>query len=352
MDRRTSEVARRRLAWGGRTLMVIGVVALMIGLLMFPLSGAPGFVGRANAAGGGGGTTAGIPVVNATVNLTDAPSFDPSYLTVAAPSSLHLTLVNQGQIAHSFTLVNRPNFVLNRSWDPVALDAYFTANGSQVNVTLSGGNQTTVVLNFTGEQTGFSYEFVSQVPYQFQAGMLGFLNLTGAPSGPGLVANVSASATQLAWLPDAIGINTSAFPVVVDMAISNDGSNGHTFYLEGQPNYTLDPGNFSQYFAAHPPLVGMNVPTNPGQVEWANFTIQHPGVYEYICTVPGHFLAGMFGFLYVGVPVPAAPVAPSTAIVSVWVLYGGASLLGIGALLAVAALLVGRFPRSPPSAGH
>jgi hypothetical protein len=61
----------------------------------------------------------------------------------------------------------------------------------------------------------------------------------------------------------------------------------------------------------------------------------------------------MNGFLYVGVPLPAPVLPPSTAIVSVWVLYSGGGLLGLGGLLAGAGLLVGRFPRSPPpSGGH
>ncbi|HTT26673.1 MAG TPA: hypothetical protein VMH90_06925, partial [Thermoplasmata archaeon] len=117
--------------------------------------------------------------------------------------------------------------------------------------------------------------------------------------------------------------------------------------------YTLLPGNFTQYFQAHPPAASVDVPTQPGAFVWANFTLKSPGTYEFICNVPGHFTAGMFGFLYVGVPLPPPVIPPSTAIVSVWILYSGGGLLGVGGILAAAGLLVGRFPRSPPpSGGH
>jgi uncharacterized cupredoxin-like copper-binding protein len=342
---------RRRLLRYGRTLLAIGLVASMVGLLLHPATAPPMVQVRVDASGGGGGGGGGVPIVNVTVNLTDRPSFDPKYVTVVAPAKVNVTLVNTGEYNHSFTLATRPNFLLNSSWTPTELNAYFHVNGSQVNVSVAGGARSSVSFSLTSAQSGFSYEVVSQVAYQFQAGMFGFLNVTGASAGAGMVAAVNASATALAWLPNEIGVNTTSFPLTIDMQIWNAGSNTHTFWLEGQPNYTLLPGNFTQYFQSHPPAASVNVPNTAGTFVWANFTLKGPGVYEFVCNVPGHFSGGMFGFLYVGVPLPTPAVPPSVDIVSPWILYTGGGLLGLGGVLAAAGLLVGRFPRSPPSAG-
>jgi hypothetical protein len=80
---------------------------------------------------------------------------------------------------------------------------------------------------------------------------------------------------------------------------------------------------------------------------WGNFTVKAACVYQYICTISGHFANGMTGDLYVGVPPPPPVPAPSTAIVDTWVLVGSGVLLGIGVLVAVVAAYVGRFPKAP-----
>jgi uncharacterized cupredoxin-like copper-binding protein len=349
MDRGTSRAGRgRHLRRLSRVAFALGVVLLFAGWLAHPGTPVPTVLGRAYAAASGGGGHTGSAVVNLTLNLTDAPSYTPADLLAPAGDTINLTLVNQGEIVHTFTLSNNANLVLNRSWTPGDLNSYLIKNGSQVNVSVAPGATVHTNVSSQSSQAGDSYEFFSAEPYQFQAGMFGFLNFTGAPTGPGVVANISTAATELAFVPDAVEINTSSFPVAIDLQISNLGSNSHTWWLEAQPNYSLNPGNFTDYFNAHPPLADVNVPTSPGAVVWANFTILHPGVYEYICTIPGHFSSGMNGSLYVGVPapIPAAPL--STAIVMPWVLYGGFGLLGVGAVLAGAALLVGR---SPPPTG-
>jgi len=119
-----------------------------------------------------------------------------------------------------------------------------------------------------------------------------------------------------------------------------------------QADVNLTPGNFSSYFSVHAPLASVTVPTTPGQVIWANFTIPKAGVYQFVCEIPGHFAAGMVGYLYVGVAPPAVAPPPSTAIVEPILLLGGGALLGIGAFLALSASLVGRFPPRAPSGHH
>jgi hypothetical protein len=134
--------------------------------------------------------------------------------------------------------------------------------------------------------------------------------------------------------------------------VTNTGALGHTFTVSPLSNFTLSPANFTATFQTNPPLVSAPVPGGAGGTVWANFTVRAPGIYQYICTVTGHFANGMTGFLYVDVPVPPPPVAPSTAIVDTWVLIGSAVLLGVGALLAVVASYAGRFPGSKSGRDH
>jgi hypothetical protein len=131
--------------------------------------------------------------------------------------------------------------------------------------------------------------------------------------------------------------------------VTNTGSLGHTFTVSPLANYTLSPANFTTTFATNAPLVNAPIPSGAGSSAWANFTIRGPGVYQYVCTISGHFANGMTGFLYVNIPPPAPPVAPSTAVVDTWILAGSAILLGVGVVVAVVASYSGRFPSKPSS---
>jgi uncharacterized cupredoxin-like copper-binding protein len=284
----------------------------------------------------------------AQLNLTDQPRFDPRSLSANASATLAVHLTNVGQTVHTFTLAKQPGVVLNVSWSPAQLDAYFAGNGSLANVSVAGGGSAWANVTFNASAGGDSFEFVSLIPYQFQAGMWGFVNVTS--SGPGvLLQDNTTDAYQ--FVPAALSVTPTHYPVVLNVLVTNQGSLGHTFTVSGLSNYTLSPANFTQTFATNPPLVNAPVPGGAGSTVWANLTIKGPGVYQYICTVTGHFANGMTGFLYVGEPVPAPPVAPSTALVDTWVLVGSASLLGIGVILAVVAAYTGRFP-SRRGSGH
>lgn len=278
------------------------------------------------------------------VNLTDAPSYLPRYLNATASGAVNLSvhLYNLGLLPHTFTVTNQSGVVLNRSWSPQRLDAYFATNGSLANVNLSAGGSAWA--NFTlGASTAFrSFEFVSTIPYQFQSGMWGFLNLT--PAGPTLALSENTT-NNLQFVPSILsGGPTVHGAATFHVLVTNLGDLSHTFTVSSQVNITLtSTGNFSKF----PPLVNQSIPASTGGSAWANFTVPGIGVYEYACTVPGHFAGGMYGFLYVGVPVPVPPSAPSTAIVEVPILVGSAVLLGIGVALAFGSAYTGRFPKRP-----
>jgi uncharacterized cupredoxin-like copper-binding protein len=283
------------------------------------------------------------------INMTDTPRFTPAYNTVSAGTNATFHLVNEGAYNHSFTLLKQSGVVLNTSWTPGEVNAYLAANGSLANVTVAGGGQANVTVEF-GPETGFdSFEFISAIPYQFQAGMYGFVNVSSTQ--PGLMAQENTTDAP-AFVPDEIAVSTANLPFNLDVLVTNLGGFAHTFTVASQSNVTLSPANFTTYFQQHAPLVSVPIPAGAGSTAWANFTVPARGVYQYICEIPGHFASGMTGYLYVDVP-PPPPVPPlSTAVVQAWILVGSAVLLGIGILLSVAAAYVGRFPATPPSHGE
>ncbi|HKV89691.1 MAG TPA: plastocyanin/azurin family copper-binding protein [Thermoplasmata archaeon] len=337
--RRPASGARRRVP---SVLIALGVLLLLAGLLGPPALPAPVAQERAFATGGGGGGSAEVR----TVNLTDAPSFTPNALTASSGDALALHLVNSGSYAHTFTLSKVANFSLNRSWTPTELDAWFAANGSFANVSLNGN--ASLWANFTLPSTADgSYEFASLVAYQFQAGMFGYLNVTSGSAAGGVSLTEHTASAGLRFDPAVLVANATAFPVTVSVAVSNLGSAAHTWTLVAQPEVNVTSGSFVSYFQSHPPAASVNVPSTPGQVVYANFTIAQKGVYQYICEIPGHLAAGMEGYLYIGVPAPASVAPPSTDVVQPWLLVGGGAILGVGVVLALAASLVGRIP--PPA---
>lgn len=285
------------------------------------------------------------------VNMTDAPAFVPKTIGVSAGATVTFALSNQGNLSHSFTLARQPNVTLDPSWSPQQLDHYFATNGSLANTTLAGGQSASVSVNFTGDDSAGTFEFVSVVPYQFQAGMYGFVTVSPSPGGN---ATTSDNTTDsLTFVPQSIYVGTTSgmhFPIFVHVQVFNLGSLLHTFTLAPQSNVTITIANYTSYFAAHAPLANVTVPSGSGNFVWANFTMKGPGVYMYICEQPGHFANGMEGFLYVDVPLPAV-VTPVTGILYIWVLGVAAAIVAIGLTLAVIASYSGRFPPKPGEPG-
>jgi uncharacterized cupredoxin-like copper-binding protein len=340
-----TDVRARRLSRPLRAALPWLLAALLLGTVGLPTAAAIGelpvapMVGYAHPESGN---------ASQAVNLTDQPAFTPRSVTASAGATLSLHLVNRGNFTHTFTVSKVPNIVLNTSWAPSQLDSFFAANGSLANVSVAPKGSAYANVTFNSTVGGDSFEFVSLVPYQFQAGMWGFVNLSASGPGTLLFENTTDS---YQFVPAVLAAAPTHYPQILDVLVTNTGSLSHTFTVSSLNNYTLSPANFTQTFATNAPLVSQPINSGAGSTAWANFTIRAPGVYQYICTIPGHFANGMTGFLYVGVPVPPPPVAPSTAIVDTWVLAGSAFLLGIGVLIAVIASYTGRFP-STKSGGH
>lgn len=282
------------------------------------------------------------------VNLTDAPSYAPQYLNVPSNSTVDLHLRNLGGYDHTFTLCNASGARLASNATPSEVYSFFKTNGARANLSLAPGASAWSNLSFNASSAYDSFEFASVVPYQFQAGMWGILNITS--TGPGLMVQENTTDAP-GFQPSVLSASPTHYPAAIDVLVTNLGSLGHTFTVVPQWNVTLTVGNYSTYFTTHTPLVSQPIPSGTGMAAWANFTVPARGVYMYLCLVPGHFASGMDGALYVGIPVPPAPAAPSTAIVDTWILVGSAVLFGIGLVLAAVASYSGRFPKAPRSHG-
>lgn len=291
------------------------------------------------------------PLTSSTVTLdmTDQPRYSPAFLSVAAGTNVTFHLVNVGAYTHTFTLLAHPGVVLNTSWTPTQVDQYVAQNGSLANVSVPASSAANATVTFN-RTTGFdSFEFLSLVPYQFQAGMSGFVNITS--TAPGLT-DFDNTTDSYSFVPDELEASVTHYPFNLDVLVTNTGNLGHTFTVVAQSNYSLSPANFTSYFQAHPPLVSATIPGGAGSSAWANFTVPGPGVYQYICEVPGHFASGMTGELYVGVTPPPPPAAPSTAVIQGWILVGSGVLLGVGIALAAVTAYMGRFPPPKEESHH
>ncbi len=321
-------------------LLLAAALLLAVGLpLAAPIARANRVVpaiefGRSVAAGPSGGI-----VFN--VTATDAPAFAPAQLSGAvAGETVTVRLYNNGSYAHSFTLARQANVVLNTSWSPAALDGYFAQNGSFLNLTVAPGGSVNGSFVLPANASGGSFEFVSLVPYQFQSGMHGTLVVgAGAPS----VTLTDQALASLAFEPNILVANATGYPETLGIQVTDVGALIHTWTLSALANVQITPSNFTTFFAQHPPVVNLQI-LNPGATYNATFLLDGPGVYEFICEEPGHFQAGMFGFLYVGVAPPAVAAPLSTAIVQADVLLLAGILVLFSVVLALSATFMGRFP--------
>ena len=283
------------------------------------------------------------PDANVTLALqVNDSTFSPRFLSEPPATNLSIHITNVGHQVHSFVLSNDSGLRFSGT-TPSQLNASVNAHPLSANVTVAPG--TSAWANFSILPTeGFdSFEFISQVPYQFQGGLWGLLNITSTAPGTTLYDNTT---NALSFQPSILADNASHYPSNVNVFVANLGDLGHTFTIAPQPNVTVTTVG---YFHSHAPLANQTIPSTAGKGAWANFTVPAPGIYEFVCTVAGHFTGGMFGFLYAGVPPPPPPPPLPTGVVDLWVLAGSVALLGIGGLLVVVAGFGGRFAGSPPA---
>jgi hypothetical protein len=151
----------------------------------------------------------------------------------------------------------------------------------------------------------------------------------------------------LAFSPDAVptsGQSLISPGEAVTIDITNLGTIPHTFTLSSLVNYTLPySGNTNltgTFLVSHPPYYSINISGTQGSVTVASFTAPTGiGSYQWFCTEPGHFAAGMEGFLGVGITVGPPPPPPSIG-TPVFIIAG--VVVGLVILAIVLGFVVGK----------
>ena len=191
-------------------------------------------------------------------------------------------------------------FAYNIVLIPVAMGVLFPVFGISLSPALAAGamalSSVTVVANSLRLR---SYDARPATPHRIgrggllvrlrQAWFLGAVALPGSPS-PGAswlrTASIDARATPLAVTARDVRFTPADLRVVASqtavLTFRNDDPVFHDWEVEGLAN--VDAG------------------ARPGQTRKIRFTIDQPGTYRILCTVPGHAEAGMVGTLVVEQP--------------------------------------------------
>ncbi|MGD0257299.1 MAG: cupredoxin domain-containing protein [Thermoplasmata archaeon] len=153
---------------------------------------------------------------------------------------------------------------------------------------------------------------------------------------------ITASA-GFAFNPSGFGNQATNTSIVVTFT---DGDNqAHTFTIASRQGWVI-PTSYTEdqlttFFTQYPPL--FNVQANASSQIVANFTSPAKGWYEFVCTEPGHFQSGMYGFIAFGEVLPsnltvsAAPDGPGTA---VFIIVG--TIVALTVIAIVLGFVVGR----------
>lgn len=267
---------------------------------------------------------------NLTVNMT-SQTYDPQDIAVQVGENLTLTIRNNDTQSHTFTVYSQANTTIPRNDTPAELSALFAQPGSSlVNLSLAPGANATWNVTFP---TAVSYEVVSLVPYQFQAGYYGYINATV----PVKVTQFNVSAfDSLTFVPNTLSAPTGS---TVDFSVTEEG-HGHTFTLDGCSNDSQVVVGValptSDSCLTNGTITNLNLGSTVGAViNSGPITLpSKAGTYWFVCTVPGHFAAGMYGHLYDGTtPVPPTSLPTETSVIQLGILAVAAVAVGLSALL-------------------
>jgi uncharacterized cupredoxin-like copper-binding protein len=179
----------------------------------------------------------------------------------------------------------------------------------------------------------------------FAGGTTAHPGMNAVPDATSDNENVSVMTTStLSFVPNEITVTTGAH---VHLVLTQEANFAHTFVLSSVVNFTIPSGDTPDqlyaFFNAHPPLVNLTLPATVGAQVSTNFTAPAEGTYEFVCIVPGHFQAGMFGFLD-STTTPASS-SSSSGLPLTDIVLGVVAAAVLVAVVVV--LLVRRHPRAP-----
>lgn len=151
--------------------------------------------------------------------------------------------------------------------------------------------------------------------------VLGVLTVTGAFAGLDAIRPAGAQGLSTAST-NSIAITTTtslsfdpnefqdlATNTTITVAITDASSEAHTFTIIGREGWvipsSITQSAFDQLVYGKSPAVIYNYNVTSAGTVTVSFTSPGPGWYEFVCTEPGHFQAGMYGFIGFGMNLPA-----------------------------------------------
>jgi uncharacterized cupredoxin-like copper-binding protein len=334
---------------GGRSVVALAVVVLLVGgALAIPIGPALGHVVNSTP------TSASASI---TVEATGDYGFLPdTFQQVPTNATITVTLTDQDVLEHTFTIIGKEGWVIPSNYSASQIDnlGYGNSPPALFNLNVTGTGDVATGM-FQSPELGW-YEFVCTVPGHFQLGMYGFIAF-----GENLPANVTVFPTG------SISVNVTGDysyqqetfqqePTNVTISVTlTDGSDlDQTFTIIGKEGWVI-PSSYSSaqidnlgYGNAPPALFNLNV-TGSGDQNTGTFNSPGPGWYEFVCTVPGHFQNGMYGFIAFGENLPSnltSSSSPSGLITPLDAAVIGVVVLAVAIGLVV--FLVRRRGKTPP----
>lgn len=300
-------------------------------------------------------------VVEDLVVKDNSPQFTPSTVVVTAGELVTFSVNNDGNDTHTFTIYKVPNgnIPCTPSDPPNVAEQYVNANGSLVNLTLAPHTLAWTNVTFVSATT---LEFLSVLPSDC---LYGTGSIHVLPAGTVSQQELFVNATSSLTFDPSTMQAQAGVPIVVNAGVV--GALSHTFVLDAISNDTaLSPGgtlpsNFpgpgTGPSAAFP--ISLNL-LSAGTTYTSAPIILPAGVYWYVCTVPGHFTGGMYGKLYVSIPLTLPQSIPTiTNVLQYGYLAVVAVVIGLGAFLVLMGMseptsveAVRGGPSPPPSSGH
>jgi len=150
--------------------------------------------------------------------------------------------------------------------------------------------------------------------------LLGILTVTGAFVGLDAVRAAEAQGLSTATTSSiAVTTTTSttfspnefqdvAPNTTVTVAITDASAEAHTFTIIGKQGWVIPPAitptAFDQLVYGSSPAVVFNYNVSSAGTVTVTFTSPPTGWYEFVCTEPGHFTSGMYGFIAFGMNLP------------------------------------------------
>ncbi len=222
----------------------------------------------------------------------------------ASTGTVELTFNNKGSLPHNWTLIKPGDLeaAVQQAQDAGAPD-YKSEIALAQTATIDGGKSDTITFDISEPGT---YEFICTFPGHAAAGMVGTLTVVADEgASPGGEVSSGASSTLTSNSADAANLAFAETELEADagdvtLTFNNKGSIPHNWTLvkQGEEQQAIDEsqGNAPDYKA--PSAIAQTATINGGESDTITFNLA-PGTYEFICTFPGHYAAGMKGTLVV-----------------------------------------------------